>query len=60
MRAAQDSWTITIKNVRFPGRMHPQKFQIQNGQLHHYILQYASYLVNRYEIRNGHQKKKIP
>ena len=37
MKTAQNSYTITIKqNMRFQGRMHPDKFrldQIQNGCL---------------------------
>ena len=52
MKTAQDSYTITIKQiVRFQERMHLEKIRldkIQNGLLiGHYSLSHGRYLVNR-------------
>ena len=55
MKTAQDSYTITIKQiVRFQERMHPEKFQvdeIKNGRLS------AIIHLDRLDIAEYHEKR---
>ena len=63
MKTAQDSYTITIKQiVRFQGRKHFEKNwldQVQNGRLFgHYSFSHGRYLVNRARLLDHYYKTK--
>ena len=59
MKTAQDSYTITIKQiVRFQERMHFGKFQLDQVQNGHYSLFHGRYLVNRARWLDHYYKTK--
>ena len=59
MKTAQDSYTITIKQiVRFQGRMHFEKIQLDQVQNGHYSLLHGRYLVNRARWLDHYYKTK--